>query len=312
MRRVATLVARGALPADVFAAVAAEVAQLLDLPLVEMSRYEPDGTATVIGAVGEHAFETGTNWPLDGAEPRRTGLTHRAPARVDDYADVPGSIGDAARGTGVHAGSAPDRRRRGRLGRRFGGGRRAVAAPPTPRAAWSQFTELVATAISNSQAREELQRLADEQAALRRVAMLVARDAPARVIFASVCEEVASVLGVTTTNLVRYEDDGTATVVGAWAQEGAPMMPVASIPLPLDGGTVAPRVQRSGRTVRIDDYGGLDDVLARRLREVGIRSAVGAPIVVAGRLWGAVIAGRRAAPTASRPTRSSASRPSRS
>jgi signal transduction histidine kinase len=137
---------------------------------------------------------------------------------------------------------------------------------------------------------ERLERLLKEQAALRRVAMLVARDAPARVIFESVCEEVAAVLGVTTTNLVRYEDDGTASVVGAWAQEGAPLMPVASIPLPLDGGTVAPRVQRSGRTVRIDDYGGLDDVLARRLREVGIRSAVGAPIVVAGRLWGAVIA----------------------
>ena len=137
---------------------------------------------------------------------------------------------------------------------------------------------------------ERLERLLKEQAALRRVAMLVARDAPARVIFASVCEEVAAVLGVTTTNLVRYEDDGTATVVGAWAQEGAPLMPAASVPLPLDGGTVAPRVQRSGRTVRIDDYGGLDDVLARRLREVGIRSAVGAPIVVAGRLWGAVIA----------------------
>jgi len=137
---------------------------------------------------------------------------------------------------------------------------------------------------------ERLERLLQEQAALRRVAMLVARDAPARVIFESVCEEVAAVLGVTTTNLVRYEDDGTASVVGAWAQDGAPLMPVASVPLPLDGATVAPRVQRSGRTVRIDDYGGLDDVLARRLREVGIRSAVGAPIVVAGRLWGAVIA----------------------
>jgi signal transduction histidine kinase len=137
---------------------------------------------------------------------------------------------------------------------------------------------------------ERLERLLQEQAALRRVAMLVARDAPARVIFESVCEEVAAVLGVTTTNLVRYEDDGTASVVGAWAQEGAPLMPVATVPLPLDGATVAPRVQRSGRTVRVDDYGGLDDVLARRLREVGIRSAVGAPIVVAGRLWGAVIA----------------------
>ena len=137
---------------------------------------------------------------------------------------------------------------------------------------------------------ERLERLLQEQAALRRVAMLVARDAPARVIFESVCEEVAAVLGVTTTNLVRYEGDGTASVVGAWAQEGAPLMPLTSFPLPLDGGTVAPRVQRSGRTVRVDDYGGLDDVLARRLREVGIRSAVGAPIVVAGRLWGAVIA----------------------
>jgi signal transduction histidine kinase len=137
---------------------------------------------------------------------------------------------------------------------------------------------------------ERLERLLQEQAALRRVAMLVARDAPARVIFESVCEEVAAVLGVTTTNLVRYEDDGTASVVGAWAQEGAPLMPLASFALPLDGGTVAPRVQRSGRTVRVDDYGGLDDELAQRLRDVGIRAAVGAPIVVAGRLWGAVIA----------------------
>ena len=58
----------------------------------------------------------------------------------------------------------------------------------------------------------------------------------------------------------------------------------------MDGETVAPRVLRSGRPVRVDDYDGLDDELARRLRAVGIRSAVGAPIVVAGRLWGAVIA----------------------
>ena len=94
---------------------------------------------------------------------------------------------------------------------------------------------------------ERLERLLTEQAALRRVAMLVARDAPARVVFESVCEEVAAVLGVTTTNLVRYEDDGTASVVGAWAQEGAPLMPVASTPLPPDGRTVAPRVQRSGQ-----------------------------------------------------------------
>ena len=135
-----------------------------------------------------------------------------------------------------------------------------------------------------------LEALVQEQAALRRVAVLVARDVPAACVFESVCEEVGCVLGVTTTNLVRYEDDGTASIVGAWALDGAPFFPVASVPLPLDGETVAPRVQRSGRTVRVDDYSGLSDELAQRLRAVGIRSAVGAPIVVAGRLWGAVIA----------------------
>src|SRR3712207_8507284 len=74
------------------------------LPLVEMCRYEPDGTATVIGATGDHPFQPGTNWSLDG--PSLTALVRRTqrPARIDDYADVSGRIGDAAREAGVHAG----------------------------------------------------------------------------------------------------------------------------------------------------------------------------------------------------------------
>ena len=135
-----------------------------------------------------------------------------------------------------------------------------------------------------------LEALLREQAALRRVATLVAQDAEPARIFASVCEEVGCVLGVTTTNLLRYEDDGTASIVGAWGAKGAPLVPIASQPLPLDGKTVAPRIHRSGRTVRIDDFDGLEDELALRVRALGIRSAVGAPIIVAGRLWGAVIA----------------------
>jgi len=135
----------------------------------------------------------------------------------------------------------------------------------------------------------QLETLVREQAALRRVATLVARDAPPARIFASVCEEVGRILGVSTTNLVRYEPSGRATILAAWAARGAPSFPIAT-DIPMDGETVAPRVLRSGRPVRIDDYGELTDELARRLRAVGIRSAVGAPIVVAGRLWGAVIA----------------------
>jgi signal transduction histidine kinase len=104
-----------------------------------------------------------------------------------------------------------------------------------------------------------------------------------------VCEEVGNVLEVGTVNLVRYEDSGNATILGAWADEGEPVFPLAE-DVPMDGETVAPLILRSGRPVRVDDYAGLDDELAQRLREVGIQSAVGAPIVVAGRLWGAVIA----------------------
>jgi len=134
-----------------------------------------------------------------------------------------------------------------------------------------------------------LEALLQEQAALRRVATLVARDVPPAAVFQAVCEEVGCVLGVTTTNLIRYEDSGTATVVGAWAEQGGPVFPLAA-DLPMDGDTVAPRIRRSGRTVRVDDYSGLGDELAGRLRDVGIQCAVGAPIIVAGRLWGAVIA----------------------
>jgi signal transduction histidine kinase len=88
---------------------------------------------------------------------------------------------------------------------------------------------------------------------------------------------------------VRYEDSGSATVVAAWAAEGAPSFPVTA-DIPMDSDTVAPLVLRTGGPVRVDDYDGLGGELARRLRAAGIRSAVGAPIVVAGRLWGAVIA----------------------
>ena len=143
--------------------------------------------------------------------------------------------------------------------------------------------------IGDDETVARLEALVHEQAALRRVATLVARDAEPAAIFQSVCEEVGCVLGVTTTNLLRYEDSGTATVVGAWAEQGAPVFPLES-DVPMDGNTVGPRIRRSGRTVRIDDYTEIDDELARRLRGVGIRSAVGAPIVVAGRLWGGVIA----------------------
>ena len=133
-----------------------------------------------------------------------------------------------------------------------------------------------------------VQALLEEQAALRRVATLVASAVDPGQVFASVTEEVGRLLGAHTANMVRYRHDGTADVIGGWNEPGVPSVPVPSR-IPLDGETLAPKICRSGRPERVDDYDGLQGALADRLRELGIRSGVGAPIVFNGELWGAVV-----------------------
>jgi signal transduction histidine kinase len=141
----------------------------------------------------------------------------------------------------------------------------------------------------NEHSAERLEALLVEQSALRRVATLVAADPDPGRLFDCVCEELGCVLGVRSTDMVRFEEDRTATIVGAWAASGAPSFPVGAS-VPVDGASVTAKLYRSGRPERVDDYAGVGGELAERLRTFGIRSAVGAPIMVAGRLWGAIMA----------------------
>jgi signal transduction histidine kinase len=133
-----------------------------------------------------------------------------------------------------------------------------------------------------------VQALLDEQAALRRVATLVASAGDPTRVFSTVTAEVGGLLGAQTANMVRYRHDGTADVVGGWNEPGLPSVPVGAF-LKLDGETLAPKICRSGKPERVDDYAGLTGELAERLQELGIRSGVGAPIVLGGELWGAVV-----------------------
>ena len=137
---------------------------------------------------------------------------------------------------------------------------------------------------------ERLEVLLAEQSALRRVATLVAADPDPGRLFECVCRELGGVLGVESTDALRYAHDGSsASIVGGWALRGSPSFPVGTS-VPVDGETVAAKLYRSGRPERVDDYSEVGGELATRLREFGIRSAVGAPVKVAGRLWGAIMA----------------------
>jgi PAS domain S-box-containing protein len=134
--------------------------------------------------------------------------------------------------------------------------------------------------------------LADEQAALRRIATLVAAEAPPSSVFEQVTGEVARLLGTPSASLVRYESDGRVTLVGAWREPGSDINPVGTS-FALDGDSVIARVLRTGEAQRIDDYERAGGTLADQLRTLGYRSSVAAPVTVAGRLWGALIASTR-------------------
>jgi signal transduction histidine kinase len=167
----------------------------------------------------------------------------------------------------------------------------------------ADFADLVGTSIANAATRADLQAsrdslreladnlsvLARQQAALRRVATLVARGVSQSGVFSAVAEEMAGCLNVGNAEVLRYEDDGVAVVVVA--SYAAPGMPKFSVGerLTAEGDNVAAIVFREGKAARMDSWGGAVGPLAERVRELGIRSRVGAPIVVDERMWGMAV-----------------------
>ena len=129
---------------------------------------------------------------------------------------------------------------------------RGVPLPDRIEERLAEFTDLVATAISSSAKREQVARLADEQAALRRVATLVARGAPPTEVFDAVAEELGRLLDAASSGLIRFEDENTARLVAGWGRLGDEVPTGAR--LPIGGVNVITRIARSGRPARLDDY----------------------------------------------------------
>jgi signal transduction histidine kinase len=139
--------------------------------------------------------------------------------------------------------------------------------------------------------RDELRHVAEEQAALRRVATLVAAGVSPPEVFGAVAGETGRVLGAQATAVARFEPDGTAVVTGSWDRPGVrglALPPGSRWPAPRD--SIAGRVQRTGEPARVPDYDDEGGTAAAWARGPGIRSGVGSPIIVEGRLWGVIMA----------------------
>jgi len=137
----------------------------------------------------------------------------------------------------------------------------------------------------------EYRRLAAEQAALRRLATLVARGVEPSEVFGAVADEMRRCVPADSAGLWRFESDREITLVAAAADPAALARWPLGMRTPVDGDTIATLVQRTGRPARIDSYDNVAGPIAARVRAEGVRAAVAVPIIVDGRMWGLAAVG---------------------
>jgi PAS domain S-box-containing protein len=287
LRRIATLVAEGVTGADLFEVVAQEAAAVFRVATVSIDRYDDDGASTVVASLEDPGFPVGSRWPLDGPSVGATVRSTGAPARIDDYSDLESTSAAAMRESGVNSAvGAPilvDGRPWGVICVASTDGRPVRTGTEVH---LGRFADLLATAIARAESRRALAMLADEQAALRRVATLVAQGLPSDEIFASATREAEQLLGHRAI-VARFEHEEPAIVIVGRSNE-------IDVPLgarwPLEDGMATSEVFRTGASARVDatDWSSKAGPVADTARRLSILSTVASPIFVGQRLWGAI------------------------
>ena len=145
----------------------------------------------------------------------------------------------------------------------------------------------LAVSLDNAQLYADYRRIADEQAALRRVATLVAEGPPPTAVFDAVAIEMQRLLDADGVTLGRYEPGDAVTVVAHRGWEGWDLP--AGTRFSHDGKSVTAEVRRSRRPARMEGFDAADGSIADYVRAQGLRSSVGAPIILEGRLWGVAV-----------------------
>lgn len=289
LRRVATLVAQGAEPKNVFAAVAVEAARILGVDAVSLISYDP-GTRMFTKIYGTHgqraSVPDGGRWSLENCPEGALILETGEPVRIDDWTDVPGPVAARHRADGFGQAVAAPIVVDGMIWGHIAAFAEADEnLPPGCETRLADFTNLMASALANTQARDKLRGLAEQQgAALRRVATLVAQQASPSTIFDAVAREASAALGVPRVDVARRQEDGSVALVGSTGRAAAP----TDQRLTKRAARVAAAVMETHRPARIDDHH-VSAPSSEPERDDSLRSIVGAPILVDGSLWGMIV-----------------------
>jgi signal transduction histidine kinase len=153
------------------------------------------------------------------------------------------------------------------------------------------LTSLVLAAVTAERSASESvqQELTAEQAALRRIATLVAVESASTRVFEEVTAEAARTVGALAASLARFDDDGSVVFVGGWSESGALAFPAGSR-LPLEDTGVLAAVFASAEPQRVDRYERRGGEVIERFVSFGYGSATAAPVKLGGRVWGALVA----------------------
>ena len=290
LRHVATLVAEGSSPSDLFAAVVRAVAQAIDVDAISVERIDADRSTTVIASLDAPMFPIGSRWPLDEPGLHASVIASGRPVRVDDVSVLGGRAGTAVRDSAiVSLVAAPIIVDGAVWGLMWVGGRRAEPLAAAAETRLRDFAELAAVAVANAHSRHQLRRLADSEASLRRVATLAAEGATPGELLAAVAAEAARILGGAPVAVVRYEPGDSFQVVAA---HNDPVFEVGRR-WPVEESSLAAAVREARAPVRIDDFADRRGIVAEAVRAAGLASAIGAPIIVDGDVWGMVRVGLR-------------------
>ena len=299
LRKAAVLVASGASPTEVFAVITASAAEVFGAPFASLIRVGADETATMVAGCETCSAYVGNTWTVPADDPgiTRTVLDSRRPSRIEDHSRVHGPVGEAARELGLGSVAGAPVIVDGSVWGVLAVGAARSGPPMAPDAAdrLADFAELVSTAIGNTEAHDQVRRLLDEQAALRRVATLVARGVSPADVFAAVTDEVGGLFG-SEAAIARFEPDGSSMVV-VGLTKGIPVVAIGDR-WKLESFLASSAVYRTGRPARSDHSGHRDasGTVAENLRKMDFVSTVAAPIVVEGNLWGVMTASDRREP----------------
>jgi signal transduction histidine kinase len=288
LRRVATLVAAGTAPAALFASVVKEAVALFDADIVSINRLDPDGEVVEVALAASQGladFPEGTKRFKLGPGFAAVIPEWQAGRAVRlDAADISSLELPEARVQQVVSLVSAAILVEGRIWGLMGVGSRRGPLPTGTEQRLIRFAELIAIAVACALAHAELRGFADEQAALRRVATLVARGVPPEEVLAAVTQETGQLLGANLAVITRYRPGHSQTLVSTWRSTPLP----EDAGKPLRGPNMHTMVFETGQAAPIDDYAASSGQLAEDARTAGIRAVVTVPISIQGRLWGAM------------------------